>query len=416
MATYPVPPPARRRTMGSLFLGAACVNAAMTVAGTAATLLVADRLGTGWAGLGSTAGVAGTAAGVLLLSRVMARHGRRTGLRAGALTGTGGAAVATAGAAAGSVAVLLAGMLLLGVGNAAAQLARYAAADEFTAGRRATALGAVVWAGTVGAVGGPLLLGPATGWAGRSGWPPLTGAFALALACLAAAVVAFALVARRPPADRDEAGLAAAWPLRALLARPDIRLALTAMLTAQVVMTAVMTAAPLSMHQHGQPMGMVGLVVSTHTLGMFALAPVSGRLADRFGGRTVVAAGLATLALAGVLVTGTAGSTGPGLPVALFVLGYGWNLAFVGASSLLVRGLPGAVEARVQGLVESWSWAGGGAATLGSTAVLGAAGYPPLALGAGALVVVPAALLVAHRRRPPARQPQPEPERERATR
>ncbi|WP_344319670.1 MFS transporter, partial [Actinocatenispora thailandica] len=406
MANYPETPPGRRRTMGALFLGAASVNAAMVLAGTAATLVVADRLGTGWGGLGSTAGVAGTAAGVLLLSRVMARWSRRTGLGAGALTGTAGAAVATAGAAAGSVPVLLAGMLLLGVGNAAAQLARYAAAGLFEARRRGTALGAVVWAGTVGAVGGPLLLGPSTRAAGASGWAPLTGAFALALGCFGVAVVAFLLVARRPAATPDEP-VPAAGPLRTVLVRPDVRLALAAMLTAQVVMTAVMTAAPLSMHRHGQSMGVVGLVVSAHTLGMFAFAPVSGRLADRFGGRTVVAAGLATLALATVLVTGTAGSTGPGLPVALFVLGYGWNLAFVGASALLVHGLPAAVESRVQGLVESWSWAGGGAATLGSTAVLGAAGYPPLALGAGALLAVPAALLLARRPRRPIGEPRP---------
>jgi len=385
--------------MAMLFLGAATVNAAMVVAGTAATLVVADRIGTAAGGLGSTAGVAGTAAGVLLLGRVMSRRGRRTGLRLGALTGTVGAAVATLGAAGGSVPVLLAGMLLLGVGNAAAQLARYAAADLVAADRRGTALGAVVWAGTVGAVGGPLLLDPVTGWAGRAGLPPLTGAFALGFGCLAAAAVAFTLVSRRPAVRRDEATPATAWPVRALLARPDVRLALVAMLTAQVVMTTVMTAAPLSLHDHGQSMGLVGLVVSTHTLGMFAFAPVSGWLADRFGGRTVVAAGLATLALSAVLVAGTAGSPGPGLPVALFVLGYGWNLVFVGGSALLVRGLPDAVQPRVQGLVDGWSWAGGGVATLASTAVLGAAGYPPLALGAGALVLVPAALAAAQRTR-----------------
>ncbi|GAA4204302.1 MFS transporter [Actinocatenispora rupis] len=387
----------RTRSLVALFAGAAAVNAATVTASTASALLTADTLGAGWSGLPGAASVAGTAAGVAVLSRLMARWGRRTGLLAGAATGTVGAAVATVAAATATVPLLVVGMVLLGSGNAAAQLARYAGADLYPPARRGFALGAVVWAGTVGAAGGPLLLAPVTRLAGATGWPPLAGAFGFALLCVGAAAATLTLVVRRP-APEPETGVR--QPIRPLLGHPTVRLALAAMATAQVVMVAIMTAAPVDMHEHGQPMSMVGLVLSTHTLGMFALAPLSGKLADLIGGRSVIALGLGVLALSAVLVVTTVRTGVPGLPVALFALGYGWNLAFVGGSTLLVRGLPAAAEARVQGVVETISWSAGAAATLASTAVLSVTGYPPLAAAAGALVLLPAVLLVVPPRGP----------------
>lgn len=40
-------------------------------------------------------------------------------------------------------------------------------------------------------------------------------------------------------------------------------------------MVAVMTAAPLDMHMHGHGPGMIGTALSKHTLGMFALSPLT---------------------------------------------------------------------------------------------------------------------------------------------
>jgi MFS family permease len=386
----------RRRSLAALFTGAAAINAAMVTASTTATLVFADAIGGGWGGVPNAAGVAGTAIGVVVLTRLMSRRSRRAGLLLGAAVGTSGAALATAGAATGALWAVLAGMLLLGVGNAGAQLSRYAAADLYPVPRRGFALGAVVWAGTIGAVGGPLLLAPVTHAAHLLGLPPLAGAFGFALGCLLVAGIAATLVVRRPLSATDDAE-AAAWPARTLVGLPEVRLALVAMLTAQVVMVGIMTAAPLDLHEHGHGMGMVGLVLSAHTLGMFALAPLSGRLTDAYGGRRVIGAGLATLAGSAVLVVSTSTAGVPGLPLALFLLGYGWNLVMVGASGLLVGGLPAAVQPRAQGMVEAASWGCAALATVASTAALGAAGYAPLAAAAGALVLAPTALLAAQR-------------------
>ena len=123
------------------------------------------------------------------------------------------------------------------------------------------------------------------------------------------------------------------------------------MVVAQVVMVAVMTAAPLSMHMHGAHLDAIGTMLSAHTLGMFALAPVSGWLVDRLGARPVMVAGLATLAGSSA-VTATSPS-GFGLTATLFMLGYGWNLGIVGGSGLLARRLSGSDANRAQGAVEA---------------------------------------------------------------
>ncbi len=377
-----------RRPMTAIVVAAALMNAAMSVASGVGTIVAADRLGLAWGGVAATAGIVGTGVGALALTRLTARRGRGRALAVGYLVGAVGAVVATGGAVTDDVAALLIGMLLLGLGNAAAQLSRYAAAELHTEDRRGRAIGAVVWAGAVGAVGGPLLLGATGALAVRFGWVPAAGPFLLAVAVTTLAAV----VSRRLPSG-SRAVPAAPAPLWTLLRRPAVRSAFAVLATAQVVMVAVMTAAPVEMHQHGQGLGAVGLVLSAHTLGMFALSPLTGRLVDRLGARPVLVAGLAALAVA-------AGATSAGptdtafRAAALSLLGYGWNLCFVGGSTALAETVPVAERARVEGTVDAAVWGLAAVAGLLSTVVLALGGYAVLTAAAGLLVLVPAATLL----------------------
>jgi len=380
---------AGRRPMTAIVVAAALMNAAMSVASGVGTIVAADRLGLAWGGVAATAGIVGTGAGALALTRLTARRGRGRALAVGYLVGAVGAVVATGGAVTDDVAALLIGMLLLGLGNGAAQLSRYAAAELHAEDRRGRAIGAVVWAGAVGAVGGPLLLGATGALAVRFGWMPAAGPFLLAVA-----VTTLAAVVSRWLPSGSRAVTTTPAPLWTLLRRPGVRSAFAVLATAQVVMVAVMTAAPVEMHHHGQGLGAVGLVLSAHTLGMFALSPLTGRLVDRLGARPVLVAGLAGLALA----TGAA-SAGPTdtafRAAALSLLGYGWNLCFVGGSTALAETVPVAERARVEGTVDAGVWGLAAVAGLLSTLVLALGGYAVLTAAAGLLVLVPAATLLA---------------------
>jgi hypothetical protein len=69
-------------------------------------------------------------------------------------------------------------------------------------------------------------------------------------------------------------------------------------------MWGVMTATPLDMHMHGQGMGSIGVTLSAHTLGMFALSPLTGRFLDSVG-PPVMLGGPITLVVATILALGT---------------------------------------------------------------------------------------------------------------
>jgi MFS family permease len=389
---------AARRPLAALFAGVAFLQTAMSGASTAATLVAAAAVGAAWSGAPNTAGVLGTSAGALLLAARMAARGRRAGLLAGYAAGTIGALLAVLSALTAWLPVLLAGMLLLGVGNAAAGLARYAAADLYPPSRQGFAVGLVVWAGTVGGVLGPSLLAPTAGVAAGLGLAPLAGPFLLALAVTALAFVTtlglprLARAAAGPatlegppaPDGRRAAGEAGAG---------EVRLALVAMVAAQVAMVAVMTMTPLHIQHAGGHLRTVGLVLSSHVLGMFALSPLSGRIVDRYGARAAIVLGALVLAgstVAPVLFTSSLG--GVGLSVVLFALGYGWNLSLVGGSAVLGQ-VAAARRARLQGVGDSLAWGASAVASLSSGAIFAAGGYPLLAAVGGAVALVPLGLL-----------------------
>jgi MFS family permease len=229
---------------------------------------------------------------------------------------------------------------------------------------------------------------PAQDLAAAEGHDPMSGPFVFALVAAVGALLVAA--ATRPTRPGAVSGQGAAS-----------RSAAATMITAQLVMVGVMTAAPLSMHMHGADLGAVGAMLSAHTFGMFALSPLSGSLLDRFGARVVMAAGLATLAGSAAFVAGS--PSGIALTAALFLLGYGWNLAIIGGSGTL------AGDGGAQGAVEALSWGASTLATTASSLLFVHGGYPVLAASAAAICALPFAGLLrrgaVERHYPPGVQP-----------
>jgi MFS family permease len=126
---------------------------------------------------------------------------------------------------------------------------------------------------------------------------------------------------------------------------------------------------------------------------MFGLSPITGRLTDRFGPVRVIAGGLAGLAGAALLAALAPPDGGLGLTLALFLLGYGWNLCFVAASSMISHGLALAERTRVQGIADTLTWGTAALSSLSSGLVVAAASYTALGFLGVALTVIPAAFL-----------------------
>jgi MFS family permease len=399
----------RRRTVATLVAGVALGSTGHITAVTVATIVATQITGgtTAWSGAPGATVVLGSAAGAVSLSALMVGRGRRVGLAAGYAVSVVGAILATIAVVASSLPLLLFGTVLIGFGNASNQLSRYTAADLVEPDRRASAIGVVVWGSTIGAVVGPNLAAPAGQVALAIGLPELSGAYLLPVVFVgAAALLSFALLRPDPYAladpssrhDSEEARASStAVSVASVLARPNVPVAVLALVAGQFVMVLVMTMTPLHMFGHGHDLTGVGVVISGHTFGMFGLSPISGRLTDRFGSVPVILAGLATVAFASVLAAAAPPDGGSVLFVALFLLGYGWNLGYVAGSALLTSGLSLAERTRVQGLTDGLIWSSAAVASLGSGVVLAYAGYAILGLLGAALVVVPMLLVIARR-------------------
>ena len=397
----------RRRTVATLIGGVALGSTGHIAAVTVATIVATHIAGgtTIWSGAPTATVVLGAAAGASILSWLMVRRGRRAGLATGYLVSVIGALIATTSVVILSLPLLLIGTVLIGFGNASNQLSRYVAADLAPPDRRASAIGLVVWGATIGAVAGPNLAAPAGQVAVALGLPELSGPYLVPILFVGAAAVLSFIMLRPDPYEladvssrhEDTGERSVAVSLASVLARPNVPVAIVALVAGQFVMVLIMTMTPLHMAGHGHDLAAVGVVISGHTFGMFGLSPISGRLTDRFGSVPVILAGLGVVAIASILAAVAPPSGGVLLFLALFLLGYGWNLGYVAGSALLTHRLSLAERTRIQGLTDTLIWSSAAVASLGSGIVLAYAGYAILGLMGAALVIVPAMLVMARR-------------------
>jgi predicted MFS family arabinose efflux permease len=335
----------------------------------------------------------------------MVRRGRRTGLSLGLAIAVLGGLIATWSVISGSFLLLLLGTLLFGFGNSSMQLSRYAAADMAPAKRRAWVIGLVVWGATVGAIVGPNIVPLAASAAESLGVAELAGPLLLGTVFLGLTGLLWFARLRPDPYQLaeassriDDADASTADPLTRILRRPSISTAIIAMVVGQVVMVGIMTMTPLHMREHGHELAAVGLVISAHTAGMFAFSPITGRIVQRFGSIATILAGAAVLATATVLAASAPPDGGLVLLVALFLLGYGWNLGFVAGSTLLVSGVEHAERTRIEGVADSLVWGSSALASLASGFILAGAGYSALGIAATFMLVLPVAAVLRGRR------------------
>lgn len=380
----------RPRAFGAIFASVAISTTGFLASNTVNGLVAEDLTGsTTWTGIPAAATVLGTALGATVLSAVVRRLGARNGLALGYFVAA--LAIGTAGASImlGSFPGFVAGLFMFGVGFGANRLARYVVADLYDATQRATMIGWIVWASTIGAVLGPSLLAPSRSLAVSWQLHGLVGPFLVcATACLLSMVAMFSAPRSMGQSLGHTRTATTGPPLRDLLGSPDVALALTSMISGQFVMVLLMTMTPLHLRHEGHALGAIGAVISGHTLGMFALSPITGRIGDRLGRRVLLWSGVLVLVLACVI-----GAVADGaywwLVLSLFLLGVGWNLGFVGGSALLTDATAPEDRVRVQGAGDTLIWTGGAMASLASGWLLSHMGYAALSAWGVGLSLLP---------------------------
>lgn len=396
----------QRRTVLVLSLGQVLGGIAFGATVSLGALLAADISGSdALSGLATASVTLGAAVCAIPLARMAARLGRRRALTLGNLFALIGIAVVILAASVRVFPLLLAGILLIGAGNAGNLQSRFAATDLAAPQHRGRDLSIVVWSTTIGGVAGPLLLGTGEVVGQAIGMPPQTGSYVFSFVAQCAALVLY-LVALRPDpllAAQRLAQAAAATTSAAVADRPRVaRYAIFAIAGSHVVMASVMAMTPvhLSHMAHGahgaaatsaDVSALVGITIALHVGGMYALSPVFGVLADRWGRLRVVLLGQALLggALAFAVFAGTAAW---GVMVALILLGLGWSAATVAGAALLTEASAPDVRTRRQGRSDSLMSLSAAAGSVLAGVVLANFQYAGLGIAASVLVLAIVAL------------------------
>lgn len=393
----------RRRTIWVLSLGQVLGGLAYGATVSLGAVLAGQISGSdSSSGLATAAVTLGAAVSAIPLATLARRSGRRPALATGMVTALGGVVVVVLAVGIRFFPLLIVGFLLIGGGQAANLQSRFAAADLATDRSRARDLSVVVWATTIGAVLGPNLVGPGEALGDALGMPPLTGPYVFTVVAQLLGIALYLAALRPDPlrlAQRITADVAQA--ARTVIARADrpvaARYAIVAVAGAHGVMVSVMAMTPIHLIHEGATLEIVGLTISLHVLGMYALSPVFGILADRAGRVPTILIG--QLLLAAALLTAALGQDSQAaVTVALVLLGLGWSASTVAGAALLTEASSEDRRTKRQGRNDLTMNLVGSIGAILAGLVLTLIGYGGLALCALAIVGVVTALAPLGRR------------------
>ncbi|GAA1991518.1 MFS transporter [Microbacterium pumilum] len=388
----------QRRTVWVLSVGQVLGGLAFGASISLGAVLAAEISGDeAFSGLATAAITLGTAAFAVPLAAFARRRGRRPALTSGMVGALAGVLLVVFAAGLRSFALLLIAFGLIGAAQAANLQTRFAAADLATDATRGRDLSLVVWATTIGAVLGPNLTGPGELLGERFGMPHLTGPYLFTIVAQLLAVALYLIWLRPDPlllAQRVTTHAATAPGAEAIANadRPIIaRYAIFAVAAAHGVMVSVMAMTPVHLLHHGASLTVIGLTISLHVAGMFALSPVFGILADRVGRVPTILLGQVLLAAA--LVTASFGQESTVfVTIALVLLGLGWSATTVAGSTLLTEASAESQRTRRQGLSDLTMSLVAAIGAILAGVVLAWIGYGGLALVVGVAVIATVAL------------------------
>ncbi|WP_020405673.1 MFS transporter [Hahella ganghwensis] len=294
-----------------------------------------------WATLPLAVMVVGTAAGVLPVTRFMHFWGRRRVFIAGSILASAASAGAAVSVVMGSFWLFCLAGFLLGGSLSVAQQYRFAAMEAVTPENTGKAASRVLLGGLVAAYLGPELVvfgESVTHYLGvtiesRPGHLSFTGAFILLGGiCLLAALVL--IIGFQNQSSAGVGSHTEGRPLGQILRHPLIWLAITASAMGYAMMSFMMTATPVNMHNViGHSLLDTKWVIQSHIMAMFLPSFFSGWLLSRIGYHRLVAAGVVMY----MVCLGVAYSGHHLMHYwwALVLLGVGWNFMFVGGTALL---------------------------------------------------------------------------------
>lgn len=276
--------------------------------------------------------IIGLASAAIPASILMSKVGRKTGFLSGTVIGFFAVLLCAYAVWHESFYIFVLGTFLIGGYIAFLQQFRFAVAETVPREKIPRSLSILMLAGIVAA-----LLGPEVGqrFSAVDGLPLYVGSF-IGLAVLLFISFLILLLFYRDTNVISQVSEGEVRPPEVLFKQPKLILAIVSAAMAYSIMSLIMTATPLSMHEIDRySLESTTRVLQSHILAMYAPSFFSGLLISKLGVFRVIKFGLAAMILS--ILVGWGDPDYVDYWVALIFLGVGWNFLFLGGTTLLTQ-------------------------------------------------------------------------------
>jgi MFS family permease len=278
-----------------------------------------------------TLSIIGTALGVAPASFLMNRIGRRKGTMVGQFIAIVGALIVSYSAVTASFLLLLVGCLLLGLNLAFSAQMRFAAIESVTdQAHRPKAISVLMIGGVFAAIMGPEVAVAASQWIDSP--HGFAGSFA-ALAILIG--ISALIVSQLAPIEAPERTIEQTLrPTFAIIKQPLFIIAMSAAAIAYGVMSYIMTASPLNMHEVvGHDLTATKQVVQSHIVAMYLPSLFTAAIIVRIGLNKLLWIGWLLYLI--VIAIALSGHQLMHYFALMITLGIGWNFLFTAGTLIL---------------------------------------------------------------------------------
>jgi MFS family permease len=334
--------------------------------------------------------IIGIACAAIPASFLMSKTGRKFGFLAGTALGIVAVLLAARAIYQESFVLFVIGSFLIGNYIAFLQQFRFAVAESVPTEQVPKCLSVLMLAGIVAALLGPEV---ARRFSATDGLPLYVGSF-LGLAAMLSISFLILLLFFKNTKIKSQDIDAPIRPLGQILKQSKILLAIAAAGVGYSIMSLVMTATPLSMHEMDQhSLDDTTRVIQSHILAMYIPSFFSALLISWLGVLRIIKAGL-VLMLICVLIGWGNPEFFHYLGVMIF-LGIGWNFLFLGGTTLLTQSYRSAERFKVQALNDLLVFGLQAVGSLGAGVLLATNGWDGVMIVAllGLLLLLPAIMI-----------------------
>ena len=305
------------------------------IAAVTVTVLAAREVSSNpyFVGFPNAVGVGGAIIGTQIFDKLSQKYSRNRALSNTFLIGGVGGLVLIYSLIIDSFLLLLFGAFVLGIGQSATLQTRYAASFVASESFKATALSLAVWFSVFGSIFGPRLVGEYSEifnkWFGSD---LIIGYFIATFGMFLAGISISMFSQKDSPLNQK---LIVEKSSKIIGLDHTAKLLTRILVLNHFVMVLIMSATPLHVQDIGETIRLVGTIISYHTLGMFLLSPILGKLVDKYGNKRFAIIGTLILIVSCIFTLFNTDILF--LKIGLYLLGLGWNFNYIAISSAISK-------------------------------------------------------------------------------